>query len=60
VALLDGNAYFNRPGPRLYRAIEVLADTLHPDLSVEPPPAEWERQALSPEARPSATAPPSD
>ena len=47
VALLDGNAYFNRPGPRLYRAIEVLAsvlysEQLHPDPSV----ADWERQWL--------------
>lgn len=46
VALLDGNAYFNRPGPRLYRAIEVLASVLYPDLSVEPPPSDWERQWL--------------
>lgn len=46
VALLDGNAYFNRPGPRLYRAIEVLASVLYPDLSVDPPPSDWERQWL--------------
>lgn len=31
VALLDGNAYFNRPGPRLYRSIALLAHVLHPD-----------------------------
>jgi iron complex transport system substrate-binding protein len=60
VALLDGNAYFNRPGPRLYRAIELLAATLYPDLAIEPPPADWERQSLSPEAHSPATAPPSD
>jgi iron complex transport system substrate-binding protein len=60
VALLDGNAYFNRPGPRLYRAIELLAATLYPDLAIEPPPADWERQSLSPEAGSPATAPPSD
>ena len=47
VALLDGNAYFNRPGPRLYRAIEVLASVLHPEqLRPDPPVAEWERQWL--------------
>ncbi len=47
VALLDGNAYFNRPGPRLYRAIEVLASVLHPEaLRPEPPIAAWERQWL--------------
>lgn len=48
VVLLDGNAYFNRPGPRLYRSIELLAEALHPAaadtaaLSIEP----WERQRL--------------
>lgn len=46
VVLLDGNAYYNRPGPRLYRAIEVLASVLHPGLSLDPPPADWERQWL--------------
>jgi iron complex transport system substrate-binding protein len=47
VVLLDGNAYFNRPGPRLYRAIEVLASVLHPE-SFDPDPAvaDWERQWL--------------
>lgn len=39
VWLFDGNAYFNRPGPRLYRAIELLAAVLHPaemaDFAVE-------------------------
>ena len=46
-ALLDGNAYFNRPGPRLYRAIELLASVLHPQaVEPEPPPAAWERQWL--------------
>ena len=46
-ALLDGNAYFNRPGPRLYRAIEVLASVLHPEqVRPDPPVAEWERQYL--------------
>jgi iron complex transport system substrate-binding protein len=47
VALLDGNAYFNRPGPRLYRAIEVLAGILHPEqLHPDPSVADWERQWL--------------
>ena len=31
VVLFDGNAYFNRPGPRLYRSIELMAVALHPD-----------------------------
>src|SRR6478609_6636777 len=28
----DGNAYFNRPGPRLVESLEILADAIHPDL----------------------------
>jgi iron complex transport system substrate-binding protein len=31
VALTDGNAYFNRPGPRLVDSLEILAEILHPD-----------------------------
>jgi len=27
----DGNAYFNRPGPRLVDSLEILAACLHPD-----------------------------
>ena len=46
VALLDGNAYYNRPGRRLYRATAVLATVLYPDLELDPPPAAWERQDL--------------
>jgi iron complex transport system substrate-binding protein len=46
VALLDGNAYYNRPGERLYRAIAVLASVLYPDLALDPSPAAWERQDL--------------
>lgn len=47
VALLDGNAYFNRPGPRLYRAIEVLASVVHPGcVELNPPPESWEREWL--------------
>ena len=47
VFLFDGNAYFNRPGPRLYRAIELLAAALHPDVvaweAIEIAPWEMER-----------------
>ena len=28
---IDGNAYFNRPGPRLVESAEILAGLLHPD-----------------------------
>lgn len=55
VALLDGNAYFNRPGPRLYRAVELMASVLYPDR-VEPSPGvdNWERQWLSSKEVPGA------
>ncbi len=49
VFLFDGNVYFNRPGPGLYRTVELLAAALHPDrlsqadLKVQP----WEFQALA-------------
>jgi iron complex transport system substrate-binding protein len=32
VYFADGNAYFNRPGPRLADTAEVLAEMLHPDV----------------------------
>ncbi|MGB0618902.1 MAG: cobalamin-binding protein [Myxococcota bacterium] len=31
VYVADGNAYFNRPGPRLVESAEILAAILHPD-----------------------------
>jgi iron complex transport system substrate-binding protein len=31
VYVADGNAYFNRPGPRLVESLEILAEILHPD-----------------------------
>ncbi len=31
VFLGDGNAYFNRPGPRVAETLEILAEALHPD-----------------------------
>jgi len=27
----DGNAYFNRPGPRIVESLEILAACIHPD-----------------------------
>jgi len=46
VALLDGNAYFNRPGPRLYRSTELLASVVAPDQvdlqrAVQPWECQW-------------------
>lgn len=32
VYLVDGNAYFNRPGPRIMDSLEILAYCTHPDL----------------------------
>jgi len=29
--LADGNAYFNRPGPRIVESLEILAACVHPD-----------------------------
>jgi len=37
VYVIDGNAYFNRPGPRLVDSLEILANTLYPSL--HPPPS---------------------
>jgi iron complex transport system substrate-binding protein len=31
VFVLDGNQYFNRPGPRLADSLEILAELLHPE-----------------------------
>jgi iron complex transport system substrate-binding protein len=32
VFMADGNQYFNRPGPRIAESLEILAETLHPEL----------------------------
>ena len=32
VVLTDGHHYFNRPGPRLVESLEILAESLHPDV----------------------------
>ena len=39
---IDGNAYFNRSGPRLVESLEVLAHLLHPQHIG--PPVHLERQ----------------
>ena len=31
VDVADGNAYFNRPGPRIVESLEILAACLHPE-----------------------------
>ena len=46
VYLFDGNAYFNRPGPRLYRSIELMAAVLYPEKAgVEVAP--WEMEVFA-------------
>jgi iron complex transport system substrate-binding protein len=37
VFVIDGNAYFSRPGPRLVDSLELLAHTLHPERHPAPP-----------------------
>ena len=32
VYITDGNSYFNRPGPRLIDSLEILAETIHPEI----------------------------
>lgn len=40
VFIMDGNAYFNRPGPRIVDSLEILATALHPELFVSTSSAE--------------------
>ncbi len=35
IAVLDGSAYFSRPGPRLVDSLEILAKHIHPELFAE-------------------------
>jgi iron complex transport system substrate-binding protein len=37
IYVVDGSAYFSRPGPRLVDSLEILAHLLHPDLHPSPP-----------------------
>jgi len=32
IVVTDGNAFFNRPGPRLVESLEIMAACVHPDL----------------------------
>jgi len=51
--VVDGNAYFNRPGPRLADSAELLATILHPDTTQDTVPpysvARFPNEALRPE-----------
>jgi iron complex transport system substrate-binding protein len=35
--VVDGNAFFSRPGPRLVDSVEIMAGILHPDAVDQPP-----------------------
>jgi len=41
VALADGDAFFNRPGPRLVESAELLAEILHPASARPALPGRW-------------------
>jgi iron complex transport system substrate-binding protein len=41
VYVVDGSAYFNRPGPRLVDGVEILARILHPDCGIQTTPGSW-------------------
>ena len=43
VYVVDGSAYFSRPGPRLVDSLEILAALLHPSRLPAPPAAAWRR-----------------
>jgi len=49
VFLADGNAIFNRPGPRVAEALEVLAEALHPGaFRFGHEGRSWERRTTAP------------
>ena len=37
IFIVDGNAYFNRPGPRILDSLEILSYCLHPEIFPEFP-----------------------
>ena len=32
IFVVDGNQFFNRPGPRLVESLEIFAEIIHPNL----------------------------
>lgn len=42
VAVVDGNQYINRPGPRVVESAEIIAEIVHPGLSYGHRGAAWE------------------
>ena len=45
VFVADGNAYFNRPGPRLVESAEIALSAIHPELAAD---RSWSRDDLCP------------
>lgn len=43
--VVDGNAYFSRPGPRLVDSLEIMAGILHPDVVTPPAAGQAQRVA---------------
>ena len=41
--VVDGNAFFSRPGPRLVDSVEIMAGILHPAAVQPPPPSKARR-----------------
>ncbi|WP_367186518.1 cobalamin-binding protein [Thermosynechococcus sp. Uc] len=44
--IVDGNAYFNRPGPRLVDSLEILVEILHPSQEPKFQGTGWQQYAL--------------
>jgi iron complex transport system substrate-binding protein len=52
VIVADGNQYFNRPGPRLFESLEILAEVFHPDtFEVRHEDRGWFRYGVTAPAR---------
>ena len=49
--VVDGNAYFSRPGPRLVDSVEIMAGILHPEVVDPPRPATARRVDALPSRR---------
>lgn len=47
VYVVDGSAYFSRPGPRLVDSLEIAAHTFHPPIHPLPPGLSFHNAALS-------------
>ncbi|QLL30009.1 cobalamin-binding protein [Thermosynechococcus sichuanensis E542] len=45
--IVDGNAYFNRPGPRLVDSLEILVEILHPPQEPQFEGIGWQRYTLA-------------